>query len=138
MRESLWKWCGGLTCQSLPLVTSFSHKPTPLILPQTVPPTGNCVFKDVSLWGTFSFKPSYTGSVQFWNYRCVLSYRHRTQPPSILSNIKAEDYGVILRPALTLSPTSLLRSKPIVCSMVTLVPSRCTPCSSQKSDNVAG
>lgn len=73
------------------------------ILPQTVPPTGNFVFKDMSLWGTFAFKPSHTGSVQFWNYRCVLSYRHRTQPPSILSNIKAEDYGVILRPALTLS-----------------------------------
>jgi hypothetical protein len=100
VKESHWKWCRCLTCQSWPLVTSVSHKPTPRKHPQTMPPTGSWVFTDIGLWGIFLFKASHAGSVQFWNYRCALSYRRWTRSPSIHSNIKAGDYRLFLWPVL--------------------------------------
>ena len=65
-----WAWCELLTLQSPPPVTHLlpqshtsSHKATPLlikphlgILPKHST-TGDQVFKHVSLWGSFSFKP---------------------------------------------------------------------------------
>lgn len=48
---------GNETPKTTPIDTLSPTKPHLLILPQAVPLTGGHIFKYISLWGSFSFKP---------------------------------------------------------------------------------